>query len=204
MSVESVVPETMSQSAFADLAGVSRKTVTIWKKKGFVFVGDDGQVDVERSVAVLRDRGLGDFDAVTLASEVVTPVTLAAPVTDEPSAARELTTDEIAERLVRSEEYALLSFGEAERLKENYLALSGRLKYEREAGTLVNRVEVEAKFAERWTAERTAWENWPSGCAANMAADLGADVIKLRVTLEKYVEEHLLARVRRAENAAPA
>lgn len=197
MSVESVIPETMSQSAFADLAGVSRKTVTVWKKKGFVFVGDDGLVDVERSVAVLRDRGLGDFDAVTLALDAVTQP-------DEPPVAPELTTDEIAERLVRSGEYALLSFGEAERLKENYLALSGRLKYEREAGTLVNRVEVEAKFAERWTAERTAWENWPSGCAANMAAELGVDVIKLRVTLEKYVEEHLLARVRRAENAAAA
>lgn len=190
----------MTQTDFAAFAGVSKVTVTKWKKKGFVVLTDDGLVDVGRSIILLRDRGYGNFETVTHAPE---PVTQAEQPSDVDGRA-ELTTDEIAERLVADPRFALLSHAEAERLKENFLALSQRLKYEREAGRLVDAAEVETRHAKRWSDERVAWENWPSAVCADMAAELGLDAIKLRVTLEAFVEKHLNDRVRRGEHAAVA
>lgn len=197
MAVASTPPERMNQAAFADLAGVSRKTVTKWKQKGFVVVDDEGLVDVERSVALLRDRGYGNFADVTPAEPAVTP--------PEEAAAQELTAEELAARLIAAPEFQLLTHAEAERLKENYLALAQRLKYEREAGRLVLAEEVEARHAARWSAERTAWENWPSAVCADMAAQIGVDAIRLRVVLEAAVEAHLAERVREGtDDASPA
>lgn len=50
----------VSQAEYADRHKVSRKTVTIWKAKGYlVFQGR--MVDVEASNAILRDKRLGRF-----------------------------------------------------------------------------------------------------------------------------------------------
>ncbi|MBP0439907.1 hypothetical protein [Tianweitania sediminis] len=89
-------------------------------------------------------------------------------------------------------------------MKENYLALAQRLKYEREAGRLVDAEKVEARHATRWSEERNAWENWPSSVCADMAAQLGADPIKLRVALESFVDRHLRERVRKGADASAA
>lgn len=190
---------TMNQAAFATFAGVSKKTVTIWKTKGFLVMTGNGLVDVEPSVTLLKDRGYGNFEdessGVTQEAEVTPDVTRFQTVT------RELTTDEIAERLIQSGAFELLSHAEAERLKENFLALSQRLKFEKDAGSLVDRAQVEQHFATRWAEERNAWETWPSGVAADLATQLGVDQIKMRVALEEAVREHLLSRVRQADNA---
>lgn len=43
----------MKQSEFAALHGVSRKTVTTWKARGWLVFGADGEVDAEASNAPL-------------------------------------------------------------------------------------------------------------------------------------------------------
>lgn len=200
----------MNQAAFAKLAGVSRKTVTKWKQQGYVVLNRGGLVDVERSIALLRDRGLGNFRKDRKDSPSGTDVTQ----TTAPAAGRQSGDDEegncqptpeeiaaakVAEAMIGTGDYALLSIAEAERLKENFLALKNRLSYERDAGRLVDKAEVEARFAERWAAERVAWENRPSAVAAEYGAQHGIDPIKMRVILEQFVEEHLAERVDAAE-----
>lgn len=196
----------MNQAAFAKLAGVSRKTVTKWKQQGYVVLNEDGLVDVERSIALLRDRGLGNFrqDAPS-GSDVTQPPAQASggKSDDEEGDCRptpeEVAAAKIAAAMIGTGDYALLSIAEAERLKENFLALKNRLTYERDAGRLVDKAEVEARFAERWAAERVAWENRPSAVAAEYGAQHGIDPIKMRVILEQFVEEHLAERVAAAE-----
>lgn len=205
MAVASKVPEAMTQTAFAELAGVSKVTVTKWKKKGFVVMDDEGLVDVERSVALLVDRGYGNFAPVTQpGSDVTQPGSVPPPRPGRQSAGDEdgncqLTPDELAAAMIASGDYALLTHADAERLKENFLALKNRLSYERDAGRLVDKAEVEAKFAERWVAERIAWENRPSAVSADYGAQHGIDPIKMRVILEQFVEEHLAEQVAAAE-----
>lgn len=185
--------EELSQSKFADFVGTSRKTVTLWKQKGYLVLSDKGKVAVEATLAVLKDRGLGPYGKGN--DDGVEPET---PVTESRA---ELTPDEIAERLVTAPGFTLLTHGEAERFKENYLAIRQKLLYEREAGSLVNRADVERHFTARWRQERDAWENWPSAVAAGIAAEFGVDQIRMRVVLEDAVRDHLLTRSRQDENA---
>lgn len=191
----------MTQTAFAELAGVSKVTVTKWKKKGFVVLNDDGLVDVPRSVALLRDRGYGNFAPVTQPGSDVTQTGSAPPSPPERQSGGDdgdncqLTPDEMAAAMIASGDYALLTHADAERLKENFLALKNRLSYERDAGRLVDKAAVEVKFAERWVTERSAWENRPSAVAADLGAQHGIDAVKMRVILEQFVEEHLAERV---------
>ncbi|RAS35874.1 hypothetical protein [Paraburkholderia bryophila] len=62
----------MNQSAFAELHGVSRKTVTKWKERGWlVFAGDD--IDVDASNANLKKYRRDGTPTVT--QPVTQPVT---------------------------------------------------------------------------------------------------------------------------------
>ena len=196
MAVVDGLPSSMSQTAFADLAGVSKGTVTKWKKKGFVVLDDTRAVDVARSVALLIDKGYGNFGAVTQPAPQVTPAPLAQPIGDDGC---QPTPDQLAVAMIASGDFELRSVAEANRVQENYLALKNRLSFELEAGRLVDKAKVEVKIAERWLVERTAWENRPSAVSASMGAEHGIDAIKMRVILEQFVEEHLKERVAKAE-----
>lgn len=89
MAVASAVPDAMNQSAFAKLAGVSRKQVTVQGTKGLVFLDGQGLVDVPRSVALLEDRDYHKFGSVTQAVTPEPEVTVAPQPPSRQSAADE-------------------------------------------------------------------------------------------------------------------
>lgn len=198
----------VSQAQFSVIAGVSRKTVTTWKSKGFLVFLDDVTVDVDASIALLRDRGLGNFGDVTPS---VTPPDPGNSFDDGPdpfAVAVERTEQarqigDVAAEVMNSPDFELLSYADAERMKENFLALTQRLNYETKVGRLVDRSEVEADFANRWASERNAWEVWPSTVCGDIAAQLGLDQVKVRVVLEAAVHTQLNARVQAAYDEAP-
>lgn len=61
-----------------------------------------------------------------------------------------------------------------------------------ETGKLVDADEMHAAAFNRGRAIRAAWEAWPNRVAGPMAAELGVDMRTMRITLERYVREHLL------------
>lgn len=188
----------MSQAKFAKIAGVSGKTVSEWKSRGYLVFTDDGQVDASASARVLHDRGLGKFQTVTPPSSTVTPV--------HPSEEGDLDVEAESQAanlmmqiLDGQVEMELLTYKEAETYKENYLAMNARLKYEQAAGRLVEKVALEKFITERWSAERDAWEVWPSLVCGTLAAKFAIDQIQLRVALEDAVEAQLKDRVAGAQ-----
>ncbi|OCP07973.1 MULTISPECIES: hypothetical protein [unclassified Ensifer] len=186
--------EPLSQAKFAKIAGVSGKTVSDWKSKGYLTFTDDGLVDSAASAKVLHDRGLGKFETVTPPAATVT---LAEP-TEESDADTESQAANLMMQILDGQvEMELLTYKEAETYKENYLAMNARLKYEHSAGRLVEKAAVEKLFIERWSAERDAWEVWPSLVCGTLAAKFGIDQIQLRVALEDAVEAQLKDRVSR-------
>lgn len=204
----------MSQAKFAIIAGVSRKTVTQWKSKGYLVLDADGCVDADASMRVLIDRGLGNFQGVTRTDDEdvsgVTPDTFDKETThidfekdrvDAGIQDPEQRAGDLAAAAMNSEDFELLSYADAERMKENFLALQQRLSYETKIGRLVDRSEVEAHFATQWAAERNSWEVWPSTVCADMASKLGVDQVKVRVLLEEAVYAHLKTRVASASEA---
>src|SRR6202012_798930 len=102
----------MNQSEFAVLHGVSRKTVTKWKERGWlVFAGDE--VDVDASNALLKKYRRDGAPAVTQAASEVT------------LGAREDAAD-VADRILAGN-VELLDFDAARCFKENYLGLKAQL-----------------------------------------------------------------------------
>lgn len=68
------------------------------------------------------------------------------------------------------------------------------LEAQRLSARLIDRDEAYREFFARARIERDAWLNWPSRISAVMAAELGLHPVKLEVTLERYVRDHLIER----------
>ncbi len=61
-----------------------------------------------------------------------------------------------------------------------------------ETGKLVDADEMYAASFNRGRAIRAAWEAWPNRVSGPLAAELGVETRTMRLTLERYVREHLL------------
>lgn len=84
--------------------------------------------------------------------------------------------------------------GKAKTLKESYLAKIRELEFETRSGRLVDAEAVRKAVFNLARQDRDSWSNWPSRVAPLMAAELGVDVVKLGVILEKHVRDHLTER----------
>lgn len=150
----------MKQSEFAALHGVSRKTVTKWKERGWlVFAGD--QVDAEASNALVKKYRVAGADSVTQAAQGNNQG-------NKPTRPRRAVTPKDAEVTIGDGETAgqaveriLLALGadmdmdEAKRVKENYLALQAQLEYDQAAGLVVAVADVAQAVAEEYAKVRT-------------------------------------------------
>jgi len=183
-----------SQAEFAALHGVSRKTATIWKQSGLlVFSGD--KVDVEASDARLREKRVGRFKDVTGAAAVPLPAGNkggnALPVTPSADAdpdAVVASLDEFIGKVLAGDFATLL---EAERVKENALALKHVLDARQKAGALVDIETATTVLFEVSRAARDSWLNWPARVGPLLAADLGLEADKVTEALTTHVHKHL-------------
>jgi hypothetical protein len=91
-----------------------------------------------------------------------------------------------------------MPLGKAKALKETYLARLRRLEFEVKSGRLVDADAAKKAVFDLSRQDRDSWANWPSRVAPLIAAELGVDLVKLAVVLEKHVREQL------AERAQPA
>ncbi len=80
--------------------------------------------------------------------------------------------DQAASRLV-SEIDLDMSYDEARRVKEVYLALLNRLEFEQKSGALVELELAQTVMFEESRAQRDAWLNWPARVGPLLAAELG-------------------------------
>jgi phage terminase Nu1 subunit (DNA packaging protein) len=146
----------MNQSEFAVLHGVSRKTVTKWKERGWlVFDGDD--LNADESNKLLKRYRRDGTPAVTQ------------PVTSKPKGNKRTTVaevgatvslgadesaDELAGRILTGS-VQLLDFDEARCFKENYLGLKAQLEYDRDSGLVVDVAEVARRVGADYAKVRT-------------------------------------------------
>lgn len=100
-------PQTGNQAAYAAYKGVSRQTVTDWKKRGILVYANDGKVDFLATDRRLADHGIRQPPDTNLT---------------------ELTA-------IDGEE--LWSRADAEKVKENYAARLKQLEFERESARVV-------------------------------------------------------------------
>lgn len=198
----------VSQAAFAGMHDVSRKTVTKWKSQGRVVLDGD-KVDVDKSDALLRDGGLGRFGERKRPSgptekPKATPERKRAglsPADARPASHPKNDTgplpdlDKILDdadayiQAVTTGDYA--SQAQAERIKENALALKHVLDVRERAGLLVEMAIAEKVLFELARADRDAWLNWPARIGPLLAAELGIEADRVTNALEAHVRKHL-------------
>jgi hypothetical protein len=150
----------MKQSAFAELHGVSRKTVTKWKERGWlVFAGDE--VDVDASNANLkryrRDGIASVTQSVTQDGKVTTPRPAKKTVTpsDAEVTVRPDETPADAAGRILAATGTELDYDEARCMKENYLALLNQLEYDQKSGLVVAVADVAKAVGEEYAKVRT-------------------------------------------------
>jgi hypothetical protein len=182
----------MKQSEFASLHGVSRKTVTKWKERGWlVFAGDE--VNVEESNKLLKRYRRDGIPVVTEPASKPSRGNKRQSVTQ---AAKGVTLEagesagDAANRIL-SGNVELLDFDEARCFKENYLGLMAQLEYERKSGSLVELDTATAILFEEFRAQRDAWLNWPTRVGPILAADLGVEADRVVETLTAHVHKHI-------------
>ncbi|WP_186200646.1 hypothetical protein [Burkholderia gladioli] len=182
----------MNQSEFAALHGVSRKTVTKWKERGWlVFDGDDVNVDASNKLLKRYRR-----DGVSDVTQSVTQSAKGNKRKSVTQAAKEVTLEagesagEAANRILSSG-VELLNFDEARCLKENYLGLMAQLEYERKSGSLVELDTATAILFEEFRAQRDAWLNWPTRVGPILAAELGVEADRVVETLTAHVHKQI-------------
>ena len=84
-----------------------------------------------------------------------------------------------------------LSLAEAERIKENALALKHVLDARQRSGALVALERAEATLFELARASRDSWLNWPARIGPLLAADLGVAADQVTEKLTAHVHAHL-------------
>lgn len=204
---------------FAKLHGVSLVTGYEWRKRGWlVLVGR--KVDVEASnalVAKYRDpadgraaRGpktklppLPPLPVAAAAPQLSPPGTVSVPLpppTVHPAppgrgsavegALLPPGADADPEILARALG-AELSTEEARRVKENYLALKGKLEYERDSGNLVDLDTAKSILFSEARAVRDAWLNFSAKYGPMIAADLGLEADRVVLVLTGYVHKQV-------------
>jgi hypothetical protein len=150
----------MNQSEFAALHGVSRKTATKWKERGWlVFAGDE--VDVEASNANLKKYRRDGVESVTHATEGNSQGNTPAPTRKRVTPRDAEVTIRDGETAATAAERVLIATGadmnldEARRVKENYLALAAQLEYDRDAGLVVEVADVAKVVGDEYAKART-------------------------------------------------
>lgn len=181
----------MNQSDFAKLHNVSRKTVTMWKSRGWLIMsGDD--IDVAASNAQLEkyrktvNRPSKHY-ALPPAKKNITPTP---PVVNDRDDNGLPSLENIAKDFIL-ENGAELSLDEARRVKENYLALLTKLEFQQKDGQLIEMTVAEEVLFNAFRQQRDSWLNWPSRVAPLMAADLGVPADRMTEVLIEHVHKHI-------------
>ncbi|MEH8372539.1 hypothetical protein RAH02_17880 [Klebsiella pneumoniae] len=180
----------MNQSDFARLHGVSRKTVTMWKSRGWLIMsGDD--IDVAASNAQLEKyrKSVNRPEKQKTSAPEKKRAGQVLPAREPPEE-----SDPSLEGLAWDfllENGAELSLDEARRVKENYLALLTKLEFQQKDGQLIEMAAAEEVLFNAFRQQRDAWLNWPSRVAPLMAADLGVPADRMTEVLIEHVHKHI-------------
>ncbi|GKV88194.1 MULTISPECIES: hypothetical protein [Pectobacterium] len=181
----------MNQSDFARLHGVSRKTVTMWKSRGWLIMsGDDIDVDASNAQLEKYRKTINRQTKEKIAAPVKKNFDPSPSVTMGQEEGGDPSLESIARDFIL-ENGAELSLDEARRVKENYLALLTKLEFQQKDGQLIEMTIAEEVLFNAFRQQRDAWINWPSRVAPLMAADLGLPADRMTEVLIEHVHKHI-------------
>jgi hypothetical protein len=174
------------QKDFAAMHGVSKKTVSMWKKADRLVMQGE-QVDVEASIAKLARYRKGG--SPTARVPVTQPITSGEAGNWEGNSRSDSdaqirpgeTAEKAAERILIASG-ADMNYDEARRVKENYLALKAQLEYDRDSGLVVAVADVAKVVGDEYASVRTRLLAIPSNLAPQLLRVKTAPAMKEALT----------------------
>ncbi|WP_289992116.1 RNA polymerase subunit sigma-70 [Photorhabdus laumondii] len=140
----------MNQSEFAKLHGVSRKTVTQWKARGWLVLdGDDIDVDASNANVERYRKSVTRPD-----NKVVTGNKQGNKSGNKSDSGRTESPTKVVERMI-AEKGATMTLDEARTLKENSLALLTQLEYEIKSGQVLPYKDMIEAVGQEYSRMRT-------------------------------------------------
>ncbi|MBK5145989.1 RNA polymerase subunit sigma-70 [Budviciaceae bacterium BWR-B9] len=140
----------MNQSEFAKLHGVSRKTVTTWKARGWLVLDGD-EINIEASNANIdRYRKTVIREDKKKSGNNSGNTTKGNSVGNKPNES----VTKIVERII-AENGVTMSLDEARTMKENFLALLTQLEYDEKSGKLLPYKEMIDAVGQEYSRMRT-------------------------------------------------
>lgn len=144
----------MNQSEFAKLHGVSRKTVTQWKARGWLVLdGDDIDVDASNANVERYRKSVTRPDKKTTGNKQGNKSGNRSQGNKSDSGRTESPT-KIVERMI-AENGATMTLDEARTLKENFLALLTQLEYEIKSGQVLPYKDMIEAVGQEYSRMRT-------------------------------------------------
>ncbi|MCC8466674.1 RNA polymerase subunit sigma-70 [Photorhabdus bodei] len=144
----------MNQSEFAKLHGVSRKTVTQWKARGWLVLdGDDIDVDASNANVERYRKSVTRPDKKTTGNKQGNKSGNRSQGNKSDSGRTESPT-KIVERMI-AEKGATMTLDEARTLKENFLALLTQLEYEIKSGQVLPYKDMIEAVGQEYSRMRT-------------------------------------------------
>jgi hypothetical protein len=189
--------ERLAVREFARREGCNEKQVRRAVEKGLLRKDSDGLISADQLGNGWRktNRRGRDAAAAAVADKI-------ADIADKPqqnvrkpnvrsemSARSDESAAEAAERIALTA--APFERVEAERIKENYLALLKKLEFEQKEGSLVELEVAERVLFEAARAQRDVWLNWPSRVGPLIAADLGLAADLVTQVLTEHVHKQI-------------
>lgn len=188
-------PELISLREFAKRAECDKKIVQRALKRGDLTRNSDALLDASQlgkdwRKTNRRRRNAAARQGGDKRKGVPTPAPEAADLNSADYSARDdETPEQAAERIVLT--MAPFRLIEAERIKENFLALLKKLEYEQKQGQLVDVELAERVLFESARADRDSWLNWPARVGPLIAADLGLEADRVTEILTEHVHKHV-------------
>ncbi|WP_097458065.1 RNA polymerase subunit sigma-70 [Escherichia coli] len=149
----------MNQAEFAKLHGVSRKTVTAWKARGWLVLdGEDIDVDASnerirryrKTVTRTKNKQKGNTKSNRVTRQGNSEGNSDVPCDGFPDVSKE----ERVEQFIASHG-AMMTLDEARTMKENYFALLAKLEYDEKNGTLLPWKPIIERVGAEYTRVRT-------------------------------------------------
>lgn len=169
----------MNQSAFADHIGVNRSHVTQLKNAGRLVL-QDGKVDVDASIQRISDTQDPGKVGVAARHQKNREQKQTDAQASNPVIAAVI--DDIAGQ-------AGVGYQQARAMKEKYAAMSAKISYEKEVGTLLLADDARFAVADGDTIIRNRLESLPDILAPQLAAE--TDEQKIRSLLMDHIESLL-------------
>ncbi|MEG3637662.1 hypothetical protein [Magnetococcus sp. PR-3] len=188
----------VSQADYARHRGVSRKTVTQWKREG-ILVLNGAKVDMVASDRALAAAGRASVTHPSQGNAGGNRPgnTVTAAQGNKPAGMKPVPTaavHSVRETLQESGQPVGpggMTFMQAKTADMVLRAQLRKIELEEKKRSLIDREKVLSHVFKNARQFRDAWQNWPSRVASRMAAELGVDDHQMHLSLEQYVREHL-------------